>query len=85
VGEGGGLDYGIFWVCTEKAFCATRPLHTATLRVVHVQVVQAMCHLLSMVLPRAQPSVLRAKFVGATSLLAGLLEEHRQQVRSVVC
>ncbi|KAF5829827.1 hypothetical protein DUNSADRAFT_15445 [Dunaliella salina] len=42
-------------------------------------VVQAMCHLLSMVLPRVQQGVLRAKFVGATSLLASLLEEHRQQ------
>mmetsp|Transcript_19672 Transcript_19672/g.54892 ORF Transcript_19672/g.54892 Transcript_19672/m.54892 type:complete len:1497 (+) Transcript_19672:183-4673(+) len=42
-------------------------------------VVQAMCHLLSMVLPRVQQGVLRSKFVGATSLLASLLEEHRQQ------
>lgn len=56
-----------------------------TLSIFDVQVVQAMCTLLGLVLPRVQTGVLRAKFVGASALFTSLLEEHRQQVCVCSC
>lgn len=49
------------------------------------QVSQAMCTLLSIVLPRVPNAVLRAKFVGATTLMSTLLSEHKDQVGDAGC
>ena len=45
-----------------------------------VQVTQALCTLLALLLPRVPNAVLRAKFVPASGIISTVLGEHKEQV-----
>jgi hypothetical protein len=58
--------------------------HCLVLPLLCLQVLQAVCTLLGIVMPRVPNGVLRAKWLGAANLISSVLKSHKDNVSAAV-